>query len=272
MGQTSRPGRVLGLDLGDARIGVAISDDDRRIAVPLGTVHTGAPADLKAIAALVEEHAATLVVVGLPLSMSGERGPAAAQGRRRSPDALRSFLAVPVELQDERLSTVEAERGLRDAGVTGTGAAARGRSDRGDRHPPGVAGRARADHGRSSGASRWVSCQPVEQEQPRRSDRHDDPGGRSRRGALLVPAGRLPADRRRRGRRGRLLRSLQGRQRAERRRGVHRGARDVGGGGRLAAARPRCPAVRRVRGADPAAEHRQGRPDPSGQLHPDART
>ena len=51
--------------------------------------------------------------------MSGERGLGRRQGRRRSPDALRSILAVPVELQDERLSTVEAERGLRDAGVTG---------------------------------------------------------------------------------------------------------------------------------------------------------
>lgn len=118
MGQTSRPGRVLGLDLGDARIGVAISDDDRRMAVPLGTIHTGAPADLKAVAKLVHEHAATTVVVGLPLSMSGERGSAAAKADAFA-DALRSFLAVPVELQDERLSTVEAERGLRDAGVSG---------------------------------------------------------------------------------------------------------------------------------------------------------
>jgi putative Holliday junction resolvase len=109
---------VIGLDLGDARIGVAVSDDDRRMAVPLGTIHTGAPADLKAVAALVEEHAATLVVVGLPLSMSGESGPAALKAESFA-GALRSILGVPVELQDERLSTVEAERGLRDAGVTG---------------------------------------------------------------------------------------------------------------------------------------------------------
>jgi putative holliday junction resolvase len=118
MGQTSRLGRVLGLDLGDARIGVAVSDDDRRMAVPVGTIHTGAPADMKAVAKLVDEHAATTVVVGLPLSMSGERGSAAAKADAFA-DALRSILAVPVELQDERLSTVEAERGLRDAGVTG---------------------------------------------------------------------------------------------------------------------------------------------------------
>jgi putative Holliday junction resolvase len=109
---------VLGLDLGDARIGVAVSDDDRRMAVPLGTIHTGAPADLKAVAKLVDEHSATAVVVGLPLSMSGARGSAAAKADAFA-DALRSILAVPVELQDERLSTVEAERGLRDAGVTG---------------------------------------------------------------------------------------------------------------------------------------------------------
>jgi putative Holliday junction resolvase len=118
MGQTTRPGRVLGLDLGDVRIGVAISDDDRRMAVPLGTIHTGAPADLKAIARLVEEHGATAVVLGLPLSMTGERGPAAVKAASFA-DALRSFLDVPVELHDERLSTVEAERALRHAGVDG---------------------------------------------------------------------------------------------------------------------------------------------------------
>lgn len=118
MGQTTRPGRVLGLDLGDVRIGVAISDDDRRLAVPLGTIHTGAPADLKAIATLVDDHAAAVVVIGLPLSMTGDHGPAAAKAGSFA-DALRSFLRVPVELHDERLSTVEAERALRQAGVGG---------------------------------------------------------------------------------------------------------------------------------------------------------
>ena len=118
MGQTTRPGRALGLDLGDARIGVAVSDDDRRLAVAVGTIHTGAPADLKAIAGLVTEHAATAVVVGLPLSLSGKRGPAAAKAEAFA-EALRSTLGIPVELQDERLSTVEAERALREAGVSG---------------------------------------------------------------------------------------------------------------------------------------------------------
>ena len=120
MDQTTRPGRVLGLDLGDARIGVAISDDDRRLAVPLGTIHTGAPADVKAIAKLVKDHDASAVVIGLPLSMSGERGSEALKAESFA-GALRSFLDVPVELHDERLSTVEAERALRRAGVDARG-------------------------------------------------------------------------------------------------------------------------------------------------------
>lgn len=118
MGRTGSPGRVLGLDLGDARIGVAISDDDRRLAVPLGNVRTGAPADLKAVAALVRDHDVTAIVVGHPRSMSGASGPAAAKAERFA-EALASGVDVPVELQDERLSTVEAERALRGAGVAG---------------------------------------------------------------------------------------------------------------------------------------------------------
>ena len=111
-------GPVLGLDLGDARIGVAVSDDDRRLAVPVGTVRTGAPADLRAIAALVSERGATLVVVGHPLLLSGDAGERAHHAERFA-KALRSFLGVPVVLQDERLSTVQADRSLREAGASG---------------------------------------------------------------------------------------------------------------------------------------------------------
>ncbi|MFN8232750.1 MAG: Holliday junction resolvase RuvX [Actinomycetota bacterium] len=118
MDRTARPGRVIGLDLGEARIGVAISDDERRLAVPLGNVRTGAPADLKAVAALVRDNAATAVVVGHPRSMSGGSGAAALKAERFA-QALASGLDVPVALQDERLSTVEAERALRAAGVGG---------------------------------------------------------------------------------------------------------------------------------------------------------
>ena len=111
-------GRVLGLDLGEARFGLAISDPDRRVAVPVGTIRTGPPADVKAIARMVHENQVTEVVVGLPLSLAGRRG-AAADHAERFGRALRDLLEVPVTLQDERLTTVEAERALRRAGVRG---------------------------------------------------------------------------------------------------------------------------------------------------------
>jgi putative holliday junction resolvase len=116
----ARPGgRILGLDLGDVRIGVAISDPDRKLAVPLGTVHVGRPpGELKAIASLVADNDVALVVLGYPLSLTGERGPRAALAEEFA-DALRAILDVPVELQDERLSTAEAERSLRAAGASG---------------------------------------------------------------------------------------------------------------------------------------------------------
>ena len=120
MGQTTRsPGPALGLDLGEARIGVALSDPDRRIAIPFGTVKTGSPpGELVAVADLVREHGVTVVVVGLPVSMSGERGARAEQAAAFA-QALREVVDVAVEMQDERLSTVEAERRLRSSGVTG---------------------------------------------------------------------------------------------------------------------------------------------------------
>jgi putative holliday junction resolvase len=111
-------GRILGLDLGQSRIGVAISDPHRRMAVPLGTVRTGAPQDVRAIAAMVKEEGVTAIVVGQPISMSGRKGEAADHAEKFA-QALRDFLGVPVFLQDERLTTVQAERSLRDAGVGG---------------------------------------------------------------------------------------------------------------------------------------------------------
>jgi putative Holliday junction resolvase len=112
-------GRVLGLDLGDVRIGVAISDPDRRLAVPLGTVHVGRPpGELKAIASLVADNDVSFVVLGHPLSLAGERGARATLAEEFA-DALRAILNVPVALHDERLSTAEAERSLRAAGASG---------------------------------------------------------------------------------------------------------------------------------------------------------
>jgi putative Holliday junction resolvase len=97
---------------------VAISDDDRRLAVPLGTVRTGAPGDVKAIAELVRENDVTLLVVGHPLNMSGKGGERAHHAERFA-DALTGFLQIPVVLHDERLSSVEADRALRESGAGG---------------------------------------------------------------------------------------------------------------------------------------------------------
>jgi putative Holliday junction resolvase len=116
---TEGKGRVLALDLGEVRIGVAISDPDRAIALPAGTIKaSGGVEDLKSVARMVAETEAVEVVVGHPLSLSGERGPAAHKAEEFA-DGLRMILKVPVHLQDERLSTAEAERGLRAAGTGG---------------------------------------------------------------------------------------------------------------------------------------------------------
>lgn len=111
-------GRVLGLDLGDVRIGAAISDPARRVAVALGTIHVGRPpGELLAIAELVRAHDVTTVVIGEPLSMDGSRGTRATHTAAFA-DAVRAVVSVPVVLQDERLSTVEASKGLREAGAS----------------------------------------------------------------------------------------------------------------------------------------------------------
>jgi putative Holliday junction resolvase len=97
---------------------VAVSDDDRRIAVPLGTVRTGAPGDVKAIAEIVRENDVALLVVGHPLNMSGDAGERAHHAEQFA-NALTGFLQIPVVLQDERLSSVEADRALRESGAGG---------------------------------------------------------------------------------------------------------------------------------------------------------
>jgi putative Holliday junction resolvase len=104
---------VLGIDPGSKRIGVAVSDDARRVATPIDVLaRSGDVArDHRAIAALVDEWEATLVVVGLPLGLSGAVG-VAAQGVLDEVERLRATLSVPVETYDERLTTVTAERSL----------------------------------------------------------------------------------------------------------------------------------------------------------------
>ena len=112
--------RAVALDLGTRRIGVAVSDSGGIMATPYSTIErSGDPAvDRAKVAAIVAEVGAGLVVVGLPLSMDGSEGPAAKAALEEA-EALRQVLDVPVEYQDERLTSVSANRSLTDAGVTG---------------------------------------------------------------------------------------------------------------------------------------------------------
>jgi putative holliday junction resolvase len=108
-----RPGRALGLDLGTKRVGVAVSDSDRTVATPIEVITRSRDVarDRLRIGEIVAEWEVTTVVVGLPLSLSGQVGPAA-QAALAEVEALRATLGVQVETYDERLSTVTAERSL----------------------------------------------------------------------------------------------------------------------------------------------------------------
>jgi len=109
--------RILALDLGERRVGVALSDPDGIMAHPLVQLEPRGRRDLVAsVVRLVEEHGAGRVVAGIPLLPDGTRGE---QARRAEGvvAALREALKVPVLEWDERFSTQEAEHTLREAGV-----------------------------------------------------------------------------------------------------------------------------------------------------------
>jgi putative Holliday junction resolvase len=100
--------KVLALDYGAARTGVAVSDPTGTLARPLEVVERAAgPAGLRRIALLVGEHEAELVVVGLPLTLRGERGEQARE-TERFVESLRRVVRVPVETFDERFTTAVA--------------------------------------------------------------------------------------------------------------------------------------------------------------------
>lgn len=107
-------GPWLAVDPGQVRIGVAVSDAQGKVAVPVGTIAAGADA-VAQIAAMVSERQAVAVVVGHPRSLSGAEGKAA-QGARAFAVTLAGALSVPVRLVDERLTTVSATNELRASG------------------------------------------------------------------------------------------------------------------------------------------------------------
>ncbi len=112
--------RAIGVDLGSVRIGVAFAPADAAVAVPYEVLErSGTRArDHEALAGMVAEVAAEVVVIGLPTSLDGSEGPAAAAARAEAGE-IAAALDVPVVLHDERYTTVTAERILAEQGVRG---------------------------------------------------------------------------------------------------------------------------------------------------------
>jgi putative Holliday junction resolvase len=141
--------RALGLDLGSKRIGVALSTSDGSMATAYEVVERtrDRARDHRAIADLAVDAGAELLVVGLPLSLDGSDGPAARAARLEA-DELAASTGLPVELWDERLTTVTADRDLAGAGLD-----ARGRRRVVDKVAAAVMLQAWLDHRRTVGAA-----------------------------------------------------------------------------------------------------------------------
>jgi putative Holliday junction resolvase len=118
-------GRLLAVDWGERRIGLALSDETRMLAQPLATLtrRTGKRFPMREFLTLLERHAVSAVVVGLPLDQDGAEGEAAAAARTLAARIARSS-GKPVELWDERFTTARALQAVREMGGT-----IRGRKD-----------------------------------------------------------------------------------------------------------------------------------------------
>ena len=111
--------RVLAIDYGERRLGLAVSDEEGAFAFPAGALERrGLKRDLAALRALAEERGIASVVVGLPLHMDGREGPEA-RAARAFAAAVGEATGLPVETFDERWTTREAERSLQAQGMVG---------------------------------------------------------------------------------------------------------------------------------------------------------
>jgi putative Holliday junction resolvase len=115
-------GRRLGVDVGTVRIGVASSDPDGILATPVETVRRDrSDKHVRRLAQLVNELEAVEVVVGLPRTLADRSGPSARDAIELAEQLARRIAPTPVRLSDERLTTVSAQRSLRDAGIRAKG-------------------------------------------------------------------------------------------------------------------------------------------------------
>jgi putative Holliday junction resolvase len=109
--------RLLGLDIGEARVGVAVSDPSGAVATPVTVLDGRALAgDIRPLRTLVEDYEVERLVVGLPLTLAGEEGPQAAAVRERA-EMLARTLRLPLAYHDERLTTEQARRSLAESGL-----------------------------------------------------------------------------------------------------------------------------------------------------------
>jgi putative holliday junction resolvase len=108
-------GRLLALDVGEKRVGVALCDETQTLARPLLTLtRASKKEDFARLAALCREHAIEKVIIGLPKTLRGEEGPQAQRVRRYASD-LQTALNLPIEFWDERYSSVDAQERLTSA-------------------------------------------------------------------------------------------------------------------------------------------------------------
>lgn len=111
-------GRRLGIDVGSVRIGVAVSDPDGILATPVETVRRDrSSAHLRRLTALAAQYSVVEVIVGLPRTLADRTGPSARDAIAVAEMLIERLAPIPVRLADERLTTVGAQRSLRQAGV-----------------------------------------------------------------------------------------------------------------------------------------------------------
>ena len=108
---------ILGIDPGERRVGIALADDETRFARPVEVIDAKETDVFTRLKELIHEHAVVTVVVGRPVGLSGGEGPAM-EVHKTFLTRLRSEIDVPVDVYDERMTTVIAERQMREAGLS----------------------------------------------------------------------------------------------------------------------------------------------------------
>ena len=109
--------RIIGLDIGERRVGVAVSDAEGKIATPVTVLDSQEALHGRKLLDIIDDYEASMLVLGIPLSLDGTEGPQARRVREVG-DGLADRLGVPIVYHDERLTSAEASRLMSEAGVS----------------------------------------------------------------------------------------------------------------------------------------------------------